>query len=48
MKKLTLIVMALSVLGIFVAGCTPAADSGAAATAGDAGKTGETKTEEGK
>ena len=48
MKKLTLIVMALSVFGILMAGCTPPAEEGAGATTGaDAGKT-ETKTEEGK
>lgn len=40
MKKLTLIVMALSVLGVLMAGCSSgeAAKEGGAATAGDAGK----------
>jgi|GEM_PF-6264570 len=51
MKKLTLIVLALSALGILMAGCTPAAepakDTAGGATAGADGAKDATK-EEGK
>ncbi|MBS1723363.1 MAG: hypothetical protein JSS66_10465 [Armatimonadetes bacterium] len=45
MKKMTLVMMALSLLGILMVGCSQSTDSGAAGTAGtagaDAGKTGD-------